>query len=235
MDLSVVIPAFNEADRIVSTLKSTSSFLEEQPWSYEILVVDDGSGDDTIGLAREFGAARTTVKCLRNEANRGKGFSIRHGVAHAVGDTIGFIDADDKTNIRALPSALRFLEEGYDGIVGDRTLPDSQIDAPRRQYRQWGSDAFKILMRSWTGLGDFPDTQCGFKFFRAPVMRDLFARQQTDGYMFDVEILILAQRAGYRIKRVPVTWRDDPDSRFRPISGSLRNLRELVRMSRRLR
>ena len=103
---------------------------------------------------------------------------------------------------------------------------------PRRQYRQWGSEQFRLLLRWWLGLGDFPDTQCGFKFFRGPVLRDLFEQARTDGYMFDVELLLLATRRGYRISRVPVCWRDDPDSRFKPLSGTLRNLRELARIRR---
>ena len=145
---------------------------------------------------------------------------------------VGFIDADDKTDLAALDGAMTRLHQGCDGIIGDRTLSDSDIAVPRRRYRQWGSGLFRWLMRCSVGLGGFPDTQCGFKFFRAEVARDLFQRQQIDGYMFDVEILLLATRSGYELERLPVRWRDDPDSRFNPVWGSLRNASELIRIRR---
>ena len=230
MDLTIVIPAFDEQERIVSTLESMISFLDSQSLTYELLVVDDGSADETARRVRDVGLSKSQVKLLQNPGNRGKGFSIRHGVGQAQGAVVGFVDADDKTDVSALPLFLQELRTGCDCVLGDRTMAESQIAVDRRSYRQWGSNLFKYLVRYAVGLAEFPDTQCGFKFFRADVARDLFERQRVDGYMFDVEILILAKRAGYRIIRHPVTWRDDPDSRFKPLSGSLRNMAELVRI-----
>jgi hypothetical protein len=109
-------------------------------------------------------------------------------------------------------------------------LDASRIAVQRRRYRQWGSDAFRRLLHALIGLGGFSDTQCGFKFFRAEIMRDLFARQRIDGYMFDVEILLLAARSGYQIRSIPVEWSADPDSRFNPVIGMARNLGELARI-----
>ena len=232
MELSLIIPAFNEAERIVGTLRSAIAFLDTRPWSYEIIVVDDGSTDGMGALVDDFSRRCSKVRSLHNEGNRGKGFSIRIAVSHARGEVMGFIDADDKTDLGALDGAMAHLEQGSDGVIGDRTLISSDIAIPRRRHRQWGSDLFRWLMRRLVGLGSFPDTQCGFKFFRADVARDLFQRQQIDGYMFDVEILLLAARSGYRIERLPVSWRDDPDSRFKPVSGGLRNARELIRIRR---
>ena len=230
MDLTIVIPAFDEQERIGSTLESMILFLDTQSLTYEILVVDDGSSDDTAQRVRDVAILRSQVKLLQNPGNRGKGFSVRHGVGQAQGAVVGFVDADDKTEIQALPIFLQELQEGYDCIIGDRTMPESQIALDRRSYRKWGSRLFKYLVRFAVGLADFPDTQCGFKFFRVEIARDLFARQRIDGYMFDVEILILAKRSGFRMKRQPVVWRDDPDSRFKPLSGTLRNMRELLRI-----
>ena len=124
------------------------------------------------------------------------------------------------------------IGDDADCVIGDRTLQDSDIEVARRAYREWGSQQFRRLLRWWLGLGDFPDTQCGFKFFRGPVMRELFGRMQIDGYMFDVELLLLATKSGHRVDRIPVRWRDDADSRFHPVSGSVRNLRELARIRR---
>ena len=232
MDLSLIIPAYNEAERLVSTLSSAIAFLDSRSWSYEIIVVDDGSTDGMGALVDKFARSFPQVRPLHNESNRGKGFSIRVGVSQGSGEVVGFIDADDKTDLAALDGAMAHLRQGCDGIIGDRTLANSDIAIPRRRYRQWGSNLFRWLMRRSVGLGAFPDTQCGFKFFRAEVARDLFQRQQIDGYMFDVEILLLAARSGYEIKRLPVRWRDDPDSRFNPVSGGLRNARELMRIRR---
>jgi len=232
MDLSLIIPAYNEAERLVSTLSSAIAFFDSRSWSYEIIVVDDGSTDGMGALVDDFARRFPQVRPLHNESNRGKGFSIRVGVSQGSGEVVGFIDADDKTDLAALDGAMAQLRQGCDGIIGDRTLANSDIAIPRRRYRQWGSNLFRWLMRRSVGLGAFPDTQCGFKFFRAEVARDLFQRQQIDGYMFDVEILLLAARSGYEIKRLPVRWRDDPDSRFNPVSGGLRNARELMRIRR---
>ena len=235
MDISIVIPAYNEERAIGSTLERTLDYLGERSWAFEVLVIDDGSVDETAARVEAVGREHPAVRCLRNERNRGKGFSIRRGVKQAGGRYIGFMDADYKTDIAALDRAVQCLEAGCDGVIGDRTLASSDIRRSRRRFRQWGSDAFRGLLHTTIGLRQFGDTQCGFKFFRAEVIRDLFARQRVDGYMFDVEVLLLAMRAGYDIRPIPVAWRDDPDSRFKPVTGMIRNLSELARIRWRLR
>lgn len=230
MDLSILIPAFNEQVRILQTVDSIRGFLDSRSWSYEILVIDDGSDDGTATAVEQGEADRPGLRCIRADRNGGKGAAIRLGLASATGDVVGFIDADDKTDISALDEVFQRLQTGADIVIGDRTLAASDIAVARRAYRQWGSDQFRRLLRWWMQLGDFPDTQCGFKFFRAPVMRSLFEQMRIDGYMFDVELLVLATKDNCPVARIPVHWRDDPDSRFRPISGSIRNLRELVRI-----
>ncbi|MEW6754021.1 MAG: dolichyl-phosphate beta-glucosyltransferase [Candidatus Latescibacterota bacterium] len=230
MDLTLVVPAYNEEKRILLTLKRTVAFLSQRPWAHEVLVVDDGSGDGTAAAAERFSAGYPAVRCLRNPANRGKGYSVRHGVQQAAGQRIGFMDADYKTDIAALDTAMERLDQGADGAIGDRTLGGTRIAVARRRHRQVGSRLFRILLQHAMGLQEFGDTQCGFKFFQAPVARHLFARQRIDGFMFDVEILLLARRAGYRIDRIPVVWSDDPDSRFHPVRGGLRDLAELAQI-----
>ena len=231
MDLSIVVPAFNESLKITETLHAITAFLDDRPLRCEIIVVDDGSGDGTAAIVGEASREDQRIRCLCNERNRGKGYSIRNGVSHSHGGVVGFIDADNKTEIGALDQVLEELENpGVDGVLGDRTLSGTDIAQTRRAYRQWGSELFRYMLRACVGLPGFPDTQCGFKFFRRPVARDLFQRQSVDGYMFDVEILLLAVRSGYNLVRIPITWRDDPDSRFKPVTGMLENLGELYRI-----
>lgn len=242
MDLSIIIPAYNESTRIVSTLDSIVDFLSQRQWKWEIIVVDDGGQDGTAQLVDQYGSGHPGVRVLRNERNRGKGYSVRRGVSVATGAVVGFIDADDKTDIRATDLVMELLgvDHGEDDgradiVIGDRTLPDSQIVVPRRSYREWGSRQFSRLLLRLVGLTGFADTQCGFKFFRKDVAALLFASQRTEGYMFDVEIILRGQASQYRIEHVPVRWTDDADSRFNPISGMIRNLRELARIRRDLR
>ncbi len=230
MDISIIIPAYNEARRIGITIEKSTAFLAQRTWDWELIVVDDGSADDTAVRVLEYARQQQGVRCVENGQNRGKGYSIRHGIGQAHGRYIGFMDADYKTEIAALDLAMEHLDAGADGVIGDRTLETSHIAVQRRRYRQLGSNAFRRLLHTLVGLGDFGDTQCGFKFFRAEVMRDLFARQRIDGYMFDVEILLLAARSDYEIRAIPVEWSADPDSRFNPVTGMVRNLGELARI-----
>ena len=230
MDISIIIPAFNEEARIALTLERSCTFLKTRDWTYELLVVDDGSTDATVEHVERIGRQYAQVHCLCNGTNRGKGYAIRHGLEKASGNVIGFMDADYKTDIAALDLAMDYLAKGYHGVIGDRTLKTSRIEVSRRRYREWGSKLFRQLVLGIMGLQGFGDTQCGFKFFHADVMRVLFAAQTADGYMFDVEILLIAKRLGYRIQPLMVAWQDDPDSRFKPFSGTVRNLGELMRI-----
>ena len=151
-------------------------------------------------------------------------------MARARGRIVGFVDADDKTPIEEMDKLLPWLERGFDVVIGSRGLADSQVEVPQAAYRRLGSRAFGLAMHALLGLRDVRDTQCGFKFFGGDVARDLFARQKIDGYMFDVEILHLAHRSGYRVKEVGVRWRDDRDSRLDLVAGNWRNLVDLLRI-----
>jgi len=229
LDLSLIVPAYNEAARIRQTLESMRSHLEGRRLAYEIIVAadgDDGTREIVAGLAA--GDPRLSVM---GEARRGgKGRGIRLGVARARGRVIGFADADDKTPIEEMDKILPWLEQGFDVVIGSRALADSEIEVPQAAYRRVGSRAFGVVMHGLLGLWGVHDTQCGFKFFRGEVARDLFARQRIDGYMFDVEILYLAGRSGYSIKEVGVRWHDDHDSRLDLVAGNWRNLKDLVRI-----
>ena len=230
MDISVIIPAYNEEKRIAFTLEKSIEFLQQRSWQYELLPVDDGSRDATVERIAEVAREFPQVRCVLNGQNRGKGYSIRHGLEEAQGNFIGFMDADYKTDIAALDHAMELLESGACGVIGDRTLGKSEIARERKRYREMGSIVFRRGLQMLMGLRGYDDTQCGFKFFRAEVMRDLFSRQKVEGYMFDVEILLLAGKLGYALERIPVKWTFDPDSRFNPVTGMIRNLGELARI-----
>src|SRR5262249_13267300 len=152
------------------------------------------------------------------------GLAFRNGIARARGQVIGFADADNKVPISEIDHVLPWLNRGYEIVIGSRGLDDSRVEIPSPLHRRLGSRAFAVIMHSLVGLKQIRDTQCGFKFFLRPVAIELFSRQRIDGYMFDVEILYLAERWGYRIKEVGVRWRDDGDTRLRLIAGNWRNM-----------
>ncbi|HET9315158.1 MAG TPA: dolichyl-phosphate beta-glucosyltransferase [Vicinamibacteria bacterium] len=229
LDLSLVVPAYNECARIGSTLSAIRAHLDASGRRYEVIVSADGN-DGTRETAARVTAGDARVRVIGSPQRRGKGRGIREGVALATGHVVGFVDADDKTPIEDIEKLLPHLEAGADVVIGSRALAESRIERPQPLYRRVGSRAFGIAMHLMLGLWDLHDTQCGFKFFRAPVAKDLFARQRIDGYMFDVEILRLAVRSGYRIAEVGVRWKDDGDSRLDLVAGNWRNMLDILRI-----
>lgn len=211
--ISLVIPAYNEVQRIAQTVGEAKSFFEQRGHSYEIIVAADGD-DGTREKVAEMARADSTLQVTGSAARRGKGCGVRQGVLRASGRVIGFSDADNKTPIDDLDRLEPWLRDGYEVVIGSRALRDSRIERRQPLYRQWGSKVFAFFLHATIGLHDIVDSQCGFKFFQRAAALDLFERQRIDGYMFDVEILYLAKRAGYRIAQVPIRWRDDGDSRF---------------------
>lgn len=227
--LSVIVPAYNEAQSIRRTLDDVRSYADARSYSHEIIVAADGT-DGTREQAAEFGGGDPRVVVVGTPKRRGKGRGIRDGVALARGEVIGFVDADGKTPIEDLDKLLPWLHQGFDLVIGSRGLDDSRIEIPQPLYRRLGARGFGLVMHLTVGLWSIRDTQCGFKFFRGDVARDLFARQVIDGYMFDVEVLHLAELSGYRIKEIGVRWRDDRDSRLQLIAGNWRNMIDLMRI-----
>jgi dolichyl-phosphate beta-glucosyltransferase len=232
--VSVVLPAYNEAASIVRTLEQAYAYFDAQGHDYEIIVSADGD-DGTREAAAAFAQSRGRLVVIGDPQRKGKGHGVRAGVRIARGEIIGFADADNKTPIDELSKLLPFFDEGYDVVIGSRASVGSAVLRRQPAYRRVGSRVFAVAMHLVTGLWDIRDTQCGFKFFRAPVARDLFARQRIDGYMFDVEILTLARQSGYRIKEVGVRWADDGDSRLDLVAGNWRNARDLLAIGWRAR
>jgi glycosyltransferase involved in cell wall biosynthesis len=230
-DLSLILPAYNEAARIGETLDSIVAHLAARGLSFELLVSVDG--DDATGeraLARARGDARVAV--LSSAARRGKGRAVREAALGTRGRVVGYVDADGKARIQEMDKLLPWLERGSDVVIGSRARPESFIERPRPLHRRLGTRAFAALVHALVGLREVRDTQCGFKFFRGEVARELFARQRLDGYGFDVELLWLASALGYRIREVGIRWGDDGDSRLPLATGSLAVVRELWRIRR---
>jgi dolichyl-phosphate beta-glucosyltransferase len=227
--LSLILPAYNEAGTIRHTLTLAQSYLDRQGYPYEVIVAADGT-DGTRELVAEVARADARVSVLGGPQRRGKGHGIRQAVARARGQIIGFVDADNKTPIEELDKVLPGFYQGYDLVIGSRAMPETHIEVAQPVYRRLGSWLFGQVVRRVVGLRGIRDTQCGFKFFRGPVAKDLFGRQRVDGYMFDVEVLHLAVRGGYRIQEVGVRWRDDGDSRLELVAGNWRNMRDILRI-----
>jgi dolichyl-phosphate beta-glucosyltransferase len=228
--ISVVLPAYNEAASIGRTLELAYAYLDKQSFDYELIVCADGV-DGTREAAEAIATKRGRMTVLGDPQRRGKGRGVRSGVRVARGEIVGFTDADNKTPIEELAKILPWFDEGYDLVIGSRASSESLITRRQPLYRRAGSRVFAAAMHVATGLWEIQDTQCGFKFFRAPVAKDLFARQTVDGYMFDVEILALALKSGYRIKQVGIRWADDGDSRLELLSGNWRNAIDLMKIS----
>lgn len=227
--ISLIIPAYNEVNRIAQTIEEAKAYFEVHGYTYEIIVSADGN-DGTRELVADMAKADPKLKGIGSAERRGKGYGIRQGIMLAKGDILGFVDADNKTPIEEFDKFESLLRQGVEVVIGSRGLRGSKIERAQPFYRRLGSKAFAVFMHTVVGLPEIVDTQCGFKFFQRSVARDLFKRQKVDGYMYDVEILYLAQKAGYRIAEVPVRWRDDGDSRLQLISGNLRNFADIIRI-----
>ena len=200
--LSIIIPAYNEAKRLPASLVKVREYLSASSWEFaEVVVVDDGSTDDTVQVAREAG-----VRVLQNPGNRGKGYSVKHGMLEAKGEWALFTDADLSTpigEIEKLWSAV--VDEPAQVAVGSRAVDRSLVGVHQPWLREAVGRVFNAAMRLVTGL-PFKDTQCGFKLFQTSAGREVFSRQQLDGFGFDVEVLFIAKQLGFRSLEVPVRW-----------------------------
>lgn len=215
---SVVIPAFNEAVRLPPYLDDVVAYFEGRDEAYEVLVVDDGSTDDTAGRVTAAAARHGAVRLLRLARNSGKGAAVRAGMLAAAGDRRLFTDADGATPIPELKRLEAALGAGADVAIGSRVLVDPAVSVTARPHRVAAGRVFNWLVAR-LGLAGIADSQCGFKAFTAPAATDLFGRLRTRGFGFDVELLLRAQAAGYRVVEVAVNWADQEGSKV----GVLRN------------
>ena len=230
---SVVIPAYNEAIRLPTYLKEVQAYFEGRDESYEVIVVDDGSQDRTADRVREVAAGRPAVTVHALARNRGKGHAVRAGMARATGELRLMADADGATPIAEVARLEAALAAGADLAVGSRVLDDPSVIRQVRVHRQLSGHVFNFLLRR-LGVAPVLDTQCGFKLFRGAVAASLFPQVTTDGFGFDVELLMLARRRGFRIAEVAVNWADQPGSKVRVLREGPRMLYEVLAARRRL-
>lgn len=208
-DLSVVIPAFNEEARLPGTLAAILPYLRDRGESFEVVVVDDGSKDRTAAIAETAGPE---VRLLRNPGNRGKGYSVRNGMLNARGAWRLMSDADLSTPIEELDRLKAALQDGDGVAIASRAMSNSNLEKRQSLARESSGRFFNLIVR-WRHLPGIKDTQCGFKLFSAAAAEAAFRNSRLDGFAFDVEALVRARRAGFGIREVPVTWRNDEQSR----------------------
>jgi dolichyl-phosphate beta-glucosyltransferase len=227
--ISIIIPAYNESARIGPTLARINEYCGASFERFEIIVVNDGSSDDTAAVVSEAGRRIPAVRYASYEQNRGKGYAIRFGVAMSKGDLVLISDADLSTPIEEVEKLLVFHDAGYDIIIGSRAVEGSCVEVKQPFWRIFMGKVFNRIVR-FLIMEDFRDTQCGFKLFAGTVARALFSTAVVDRFAYDVEILYLARKAGYKIREVPIRWINSPDSRVNPLKDSLQMLKDIIRM-----
>jgi len=227
--LSIVIPAYNEAKRIAPSLDKIADYLSAQKYTYEALVVDDGSTDGTAEVCRAIASSHPWLEVLRYLVNRGKGHAVRVGVLAVGGEHVLICDADLATPIEELDGFWRFFEEGADIVIASRPLRGSHLVKQQPLYRKFAGRFFNLLVRA-VAVHGIHDTQCGFKLFRREAARAIFPLCSLNDFGFDIEVLHVAQRIGFRIREAPVHWYHRPGSKVRLLRDGLRMLLDLFRI-----
>ncbi|MBW8010680.1 MAG: glycosyltransferase family 2 protein [Chloroflexi bacterium] len=228
----MIIPAYNEETRLASSLEKIAAFLEKQTYTAEVLVVENGSQDNTLQIAQDFAATHPNFRTL-HETARGKGLAVRRGMLEARGEYRFMCDADLSMPIEELNRFLPPLMTDADIVIGSREVPGAQrYDEP--QYRHVGGRSINTLIR-WLALPKIKDTQCGFKNFSAIVAEDIFNYQTINGWSFDVELLFISRLRGYKIVELPIPWYYSPESHVQPVKDAIRLILDLLDIRRNAR
>ncbi len=222
--LSIVIPAYNEENRLPKTLPAVAQFVQNQPYHAEVLVVDDGSADDTSQVVTRVAREYPFIQLLQ-PGRGGKGHAVKAGMLAARGEYVFFADADWAMPVSELPKFLPPQQNGFQVAIGSREGPGA-VRYNEPGYRHLMGRVFNLLVKVLAVPG-FEDTQCGFKCFHQSVVRDLFTRQTINGFGFDVEVLYIAQKRGYHIVEVPIHWYSQPESKVHPVKDTLRMIQDI--------
>jgi dolichyl-phosphate beta-glucosyltransferase len=228
LDLSIIIPAYNEEYRLPNTLDRIVAYVQARPYRAEIIVVDDGSSDGTATLVNTYRQRHSELRLVSNGTNRGKGFSVRHGILEARGEITLFTDADLSTPIEEADKLLAALrDQGYDAAIGSRAIDRSLIEVHQSIIREQAGVFFNRLVR-WIMRIGFSDTQCGFKAFRRERSRIIFEQQRIERFGFDPEILFLAKRHELLVAEVPVRWSHDTGTKVNVFADGVRMFLDLL-------
>ena len=231
-DTCLVIPVFNEEQRILSCLETVDTFRQTDMANLECIIVDDGSKDNTLQIVEEYAASSPWLKIIPFERNQGKGMAVRRGMEQNSSSFVFFADADFSVPPQCMLTALPVLQQGVDMVIGSRRHSESKFVSKQKLFRRAIGILGNIAIRKVTGL-PFLDTQCGFKGFNRACARHIFSDLKTKGYLFDVEALLLAVEKGFSIKEIPVQWTHVNGGAFRPFSDPIKALLELWQISRR--
>lgn len=227
--ISIIIPAYNEAPRIERNLHQLAVYLSARFPQFEIIVVDDGSTDETAQRVAPAARKEPRIRLVSLPANRGKGFAVRQGMAVANGDVVCFMDADLSTPVEEIEEAANALQESSPVVIASRQHPDSAIALRQGRLRENIGKSFNRFVRILLAL-PFEDTQCGFKCFSREAAQAIFSRARIDGFAFDVELLVIARNLGYRVTEIPVNWTNAPDSKVKPARDLPRVVRDLLKI-----
>ncbi|KKO18923.1 MAG: hypothetical protein BROFUL_02315 [Candidatus Brocadia fulgida] len=224
--LSIVIPAYNEEKRLLVTVSKVCAYLAQKGFSCEIIVVDDGSTDNTAQIIKEIAGQNDHVVVLTNDRNYGKGCAVRKGMLSAKGEYVFFSDADLSTPIEEIEKFLPYLFGDYDVVIGSRSMSDSEIAIHQPWYRERMGKTFNFIV-NLVLLKGIVDTQCGFKGFKKEAAQKVFSKGIIDGFSFDVEVLYLSRKWNFKIKEIPIRWKNSSLSKVKPVRHSLQMLRDL--------
>ena len=228
--LSIVIPAYNEAKRISQTLETLQKYLECTNWTSEVIVVNDGSSDETGAIVESYRGQWSALRLIENDGNQGKGFSVRNGALGAQGDVVLFTDADLSAPITEAPKLIDPIASGEcDVTFGSRAVDRSLIGVHQSPFRETSGRIFNLFVQGLIGLR-FKDTQCGFKAFRRSAAGPVFERQTIMGFGFDPEILYIAKKYGLRLREIPVRWDHAEGTKVRFLKDSCRMFLDLLRI-----
>ncbi|MDP3954228.1 MAG: glycosyltransferase family 2 protein [bacterium] len=228
MRLSIIIPAYNESKRIEKTLLSVHEYLSKQDYEYEILVVNDGSKDNTAEVVKNLESQVRGLKLIDNKENHGKGWAVKQGMLQAKGEARLFMDADNSTTVDQVAGFLPFFGEGFDIVIGSRRIKGSDIAVHQPWFRDFLGGAFRLIVHILVPLG-VTDSQAGFKVFSAKATEAIFPRQTIFRWAFDVEILAIARKMKFKIKEAPIKWVNDTESKVK-LSGMIKMLFEVIQV-----
>lgn len=232
MYLSVIIPSYNEEKRIAKTLQAVDAYLKQQSFEYEILVVNDGSKDKTAEVVKGAMAYVANLRLIDNQENHGKGWVVKQGMLEAQGQIRLFTDADNSTSVDQVANFLPFFEQGYDIVIGSRRIKGAVIAVKQPWIRDFLGGIFRLMVHTVVPLG-VKDSQAGFKAFNAKAAEAIFPQQTIARWAFDVEILAVARKMGFKIKEVPIKWINDLESHVK-LSGMVKMLFEVLQVRKNL-